>query len=118
MNIEFSRPLKVYVDENTKKARVGISKKNVNGSYETAYLGIEFNKGVEVENEQLIKPKKIWLSFYKWTFEGKKGTTWFLKCSEFDLIESNNIQNEELEEADQESFSVKDLEFTEEDLGW
>lgn len=111
MNIEFSRPLKVYIDEKTKKARIGISKKNVNGSYETAYLSIEFNKGVEVKNEQLIKPKKIWLSFYKWTFEDKKGITWFLKCSEFDLIES-------LEKTENENLVVADMEFTDEELGW
>lgn len=111
MNIEFNRPLKIYIDEKTKKARVGISKKNINGSYETAYLGIEFNKGVEVKNEQLIKPKKIWLSFYKWTFEGKKGITWFLKCSEFDLIES-------LEKNENENLVVADMEFTDEELGW
>lgn len=92
MNIVNDKPVMVFKNEN--KYIVGISKKKQDGEYENAYIKIEFNKGIELEDKTLIKIKNAWLSFYNWEYEGKKGTTFFIKCNDFEevaeLVKTNN----------------------------
>lgn len=85
MNITNDREVMIFKKED--KYSVGISKKNQNGEYEKAYFPIQFNRDVELENQTLIKIKNAWLSFYKWEYEDKKGTKFFIKCSDFDVVE-------------------------------
>lgn len=84
MNITNNRAVMVFKNEN--KYVVGLSKKKQNGEYENAYIKIEFNKDVELEDKTLIEIKNAWLSFYNWEYDGKKGTTYFIKCSEFEVL--------------------------------
>lgn len=90
MNIINNRPIMVFKKDN--KYNISISKKKQDGSYETAYMKIEFNKDVELKDRQLINIKNAWLDFYNWEYENKKGTTWFIRCSEFE-IENKQEEN-------------------------
>ena len=85
MNITNERPVMVFKKDN--KYSIGISKKKQDGSYENAYIKVEFNKDVELEDRTMITIKNAWLSFYNWEYQGKKGTTWVIKCSEFEKVE-------------------------------
>lgn len=91
MEIINNRPIMVFKKDN--KYNIGISKKKKDGSYETAYMKIEFNKNIEIEDRQLITIKNAWLDFYNWEYENKKGTTWYIRCSEFEIYNKEN--NEE-----------------------
>ena len=99
MNITNDREVKIFrFDEKDKttneiiktKYTVGIHRKLENGEYESGFFPIQFNKGIEVEDKSKITIKKAWLSFYNWEMQGKKGTTFFIKCSEFDKAEQEN----------------------------
>ncbi len=85
MNIENKYPVTIYKNEN--KYTVGIGVKKKDGTYDNAYFPIQFNQGVEVEHKTKIYIKNAWLSFYKWEYEGKKGTTFFIKCSDFETVD-------------------------------
>ena len=93
MQIEEKYPVMIFKKEN--KYTVGISKKNQDGTYENAYFPIQFNRGTELEDKTKIYIKKGWLSFYKWEHEGKKGTTFFIKCSEFEILQNTAPKEEE-----------------------
>lgn len=82
MNIVNDRPVMIFKKDN--KYTIGVSKKNQNGEYEKAYFPIQFNKDVEIDDKTLIILKTAWLSFYKWEYQDKKGTTFFIRCSEFE----------------------------------
>lgn len=84
MNIVTDRQVKIFKKEN--KYTVGLSNKKQDGSYENAYFPIQFNKGVELEDKTKIYIKNAWLSFYKWEYQDKKGTTFFIKCSDFETV--------------------------------
>lgn len=88
MNVINDRPVMVFKKNN--KYTIAISKKKKDNTYEKAYIKIEFGKDIELEDKTLIKIKNAWLDFYNWEYEGKKGTTWVIKCSEFE-----KQQNEE-----------------------
>ena len=92
MNIQTKNSM-VFVFDG--KYYIGISKKKKDGSYESAYFPIEFNKDVEIENKTLISIKNGWLSFYKWEYEGKKGTKFFIKCTEYELAQGKQEQSSE-----------------------
>ena len=85
MNISNDKNVMIFKQD--KKYVAGINKKNRDGTFDKAYFPIQFNQGVELENKTLIKIKNAWLSFYKWENEDKKGTVFYIKCSDFDIIE-------------------------------
>lgn len=91
MEITSNRPVMVFKKNN--KYSIGVSKKNKDGSYENAYIKIEFNKGVELEDKTLIDIKKSWLSFYNWEYEDKKGTTFLVRCSDFEKVDNDLYDN-------------------------
>lgn len=91
MNISNDKIVMIFKKD--KKYSVGISKKNQDGSYDNAYFPIQFNQGVELENKTKIKIKNAWLSFYKWKNEDKNGTIFYIKCSDFDIIEEKKETN-------------------------
>lgn len=49
---------------------MGMSKKKPDGTYDNAYIPVNFKKGVELENQTNIYIKSAWLTFFK-TKEGK-----------------------------------------------
>lgn len=107
MNIENKYPVTIYRNEN--KYTVGIAVKKQDGSYENAYFPIQFNKGVELKDKTKIYIKNAWLSFYKWEYEGKKGTTFFIKCSEFDTVDKVIEENFEPINKEPEEDPYKDF---------
>ena len=66
------------------KYTIGISKKDQDGNYTNASMPIQFNKDVEIADQTKITIKNAWLSFYKWEYQDKKGTTFFIKCTDFE----------------------------------
>lgn len=84
MNI--SNDYAVMVFKNDNKYSICVSNKKSDGTYEKAYFPIQFNKGIELEDRTKIYIKKAWLSFYKWEYQDKKGTTFFIKCSDFETL--------------------------------
>ena len=107
MNIENKYPVTIYKNEN--KYTVGIGVKKKDGTYDNAYFPIQFNQGVEVENKTKIYIKNAWLSFYKWEYEGKKGTTFFIKCSEFEKVDEVIEENFEPIKEEPEEDPYKDF---------
>ena len=108
MNITNEKQVMVFKKDN--KYTVGISNKKQDGSYENAYFPIQFNKGVELEDRTKIYIKNAWLSFYKWEYQDKKGTTFFIKCSDFETvketIENNRAAQPELDPFEQMGMQV------------
>lgn len=100
MNITNEKTVMVFKKDN--KYSVGISNKKQDGTYEKAYFPIQFNKGVELEDKTKIYIKKAWLSFYKWEYQDKKGTTFFIKCSEFETVEETIEQTKETKVQEQQ----------------
>lgn len=93
MDVISNRPVMVFKRDN--KYSLGISRKKKDGSYETAYMKIEFNKDTQLEDRQLITIKKAWLDFYNWEYEGKKGTTWCIRCSDFEIYNKTTDEPKE-----------------------
>lgn len=94
MNIVNNYAVTIFKSDNGKYT-VGMSNKKQDGSYENAYYPIQFNKDVELENKTRIYIKNAWLSFYKWQHEDKKGTTFFIRCSQFELADTQEEPKQE-----------------------
>lgn len=77
------------------KYMAGFSKKNSEGKYESAYFQVVFNKDVHLENKTKIYIKNAWLDFYNYTYEGKKGTKWFIRISQFDTVAEEILKSKE-----------------------
>lgn len=79
----------------------GISKKNMDGSYDNAYFQVVFNrKDAHLENKTKIEIKNAWLDFYNYVYEGKEGrekrTKWYIRISQFDILK-NEEENDIIE---------------------
>ena len=96
MNIVNNYPVMIFKDEYGKYT-VGLSNKKQDGTYENAYYPIQFNKEVVLENQTKILIKNAWLSFYKWEYEGKKGTTFYIRCNQFELADQQEQPKQEEE---------------------
>ena len=89
MNITNDKNVIVFKNDYGKYS-VKISKKNMEGEYENAYIPIQFNKDIELENRTTIRIKTAWLSFYKINNEeGRQETKFFIRCSDFDKIDTS-----------------------------
>lgn len=86
MNIVNDNLVMIFKNDSGKYS-VGLSKKKENGEYERAYSPIQFKKDIVLENQTKGYIRKAWLSFYNWEHEGKKGTTVYIMCTEFETIE-------------------------------
>jgi len=97
-----------YVETNGKiKYTTGLSRKLENGQYENAFFPIQFNKDVELEDKQDIMIKNAWLGFYNWEFDGKKGSSFFIRCSQFDLA-TEEPKLEEIKEEVKDSGQISE----------
>lgn len=89
MNLSSDKEFLIF--KNDKGYTTTIGKKNSDGSYDNAYIGIQFNKDVQLENRTKIKIKNAWLSFFKIVKElkGETQTTtvFFIRCSDFEIVE-------------------------------
>lgn len=85
MNIQTDKMQMIFRKDNEygTSYSMGMSKKKQDGTYDNAYIPVQFKKGVEFENQTNIYIKKAWLSFYK-TKEGKP--IYYIFISEFNTI--------------------------------
>lgn len=114
MNITNDRESMIFrlEDKDKVKYTVGISNKKQDGTYENTFFPIQFNKEVSLEDKTKITIKKAWLSFYNWEYNGKKGTSFFIRCSDFTTNEGVQEQPKE----DNQSDPFKDVQFTDDEL--
>ena len=86
MNIT-SKDTMIFVkeDENLKKHyRAGLSSKNKDGKYESAYIDVRMPKGTNIENKTKINITKGFLSFYNYTGkDNKQHTIWYIVVQEY-----------------------------------
>lgn len=68
----------------------GISNKLQDGTYENSYIGVQFKKGVELENKTRITIDDAFLSFYK-NQEGKP----IFKIVVLDFTQYGDVKEEE-----------------------
>jgi hypothetical protein len=73
----------------------GLSKKNQDGSYDNAYIGIQFKKDVNLHDKTKINITNGWLTHYK-NKEGKP--VFYIMCTEFTTEEAEQSGFTELEE--------------------
>lgn len=93
MNITNDKEVVVYKNEYGKYS-VMLRKKNQDDTFESAYIPIQFNKDVKLENKTPIKIKNAWLTFYKLdTQDGNKETRYIIRCTEFELA-ANKTEEE------------------------
>lgn len=89
INQKEGKNVPIMIFRNEKEERVfystTISHKNQDNEYENAFIPVEFRKGVDLENKQLINIKTAWLDFYT-TYDGRNVPTIFI--SEFEKVES------------------------------
>lgn len=90
MNITSERPLMVFKREYNGRVyySLGISKKEMNGTYTNGYMPCEFKKGVSVNDKTRIYLKNAFLTFYL----KDKQTVPYIKILEYETVEET-IQN-------------------------
>jgi hypothetical protein len=94
MNIQTDKMQMVFRRDNEYGTNysIGVSKKKQDGSYDNAYIPVQFKRDVSLENQTNIYIKKAWLSFYK-NKEGK--AVFYIFISEFNTVheEANSYKN-------------------------
>ena len=95
MNIEYKYQLMVFKNEYEGKPiyKIGLSKKNADGSYANGYILAQFKKGIELENRTNIYIKNAWLTFY---LTKDKKTVPYIFINEFETVEQtiNRVKEE------------------------
>ncbi len=76
---------------------IGISKKDIDGEWENAYMNCRFKKDIKLHNKTKILIKDAWLSFYK-TEDNK--TNWYIFINEFDIVDENLDSEDTVDEVD------------------
>ena len=78
--------------------RAGLSKKNQNNQYESAYIDVRFPKDTKIENKTKINITKGFLIFYK-TKEGKD--IWYIVVQEYTTdVEVMVVESKKVEDYD------------------
>ena len=92
MNIEYKYHIMVFKNEYEGKPiyKLGISKKNQDGSYTNGYILTQFKKNVELENKTNIYIKNAWLTFY---LTKEKKTVPYIFINEFETVEQTIEKN-------------------------
>ena len=84
MNIENKYPVMIFRSafDNKYFYKMGLSKKNQDGSYTNGYIMCRFKNGVELEDKTKIYIKNAWLDFYLKDKETKP----YIFVNEFETI--------------------------------
>lgn len=90
---------------------MGLSKKRKDGSYDKGYIGVNFKKGVDIQNRTKIKIKEAWLSFY---LKDKK-TIPTIFINDYEIVATPNTEKISENSVKTES-SFEQVEITDEDL--
>ena len=85
MNIKSEKPIMVFKREYNGRVyySLGISKKEMNGTYTNGYMPCEFKKGVSVNDKTRIYLKNAFLTFYL----KDKQTVPYIKILEYETVE-------------------------------
>lgn len=65
--------------------KIGLSKKNQDGSYTNGYMLCSFKKGTNIQDKSFIMIKSAWLDFYL----KEKETIPYIFINDYELIEDN-----------------------------
>lgn len=90
MNITNDKPVMVFKNEYNGKVfyNMGLSRKDLDGNWENGSIGVQFKKGVSLNNQTKIIIKNAWLTFYK----KDKITVPYIFINEFEV--ENEVQEE------------------------
>jgi len=90
MNITENYPVTIYRKDYEGKIyyKVGLSKKNQDGSFTNGYIPCQFKNGVSVDDKTKIYIKNAWLTFYLKDKETKP----YIFISEFETV-GETIEN-------------------------
>lgn len=93
MNIDYKYQIMVFKNEYNGNSiyKLGLSKKNQDGTYTNGYILAQFKKGVELENKTNIYIKSAWLTFY---LTKDKKTVPYVFINEFETVGENKIKEE------------------------
>lgn len=72
-----------------------LSKKLMDGTYQSSYIPVQFKKGTVIENKTNINIVKGFLSFDKFTPKGatKEATSWKLVVTDFTIVGNTQATN-------------------------
>lgn len=87
MEIVSNRKEKIFrKDFNGKPVyKIGLSKKNQDGSYTNGYMLCSFKKGTDISDKSFIMIKSAWLDFYL----KEKETIPYIFINDYEVIEDN-----------------------------
>lgn len=72
--------------------RIGLNKKNKDGSYTNGYMNCQFKNNVELENKTKIKIKEAWLAFY---LSKDNQTHPYIFINDFEVVEASKEEKKE-----------------------
>lgn len=112
MNIESGTRKTIYRKDfdNRTVYSTKISRKNINGDYENAYMQVQFTNGVDLKDKTTINIEKAWLSFYK-TKEGKY--MFYVVVRDFEIVHEEETPSIKTQVKPLDSLNI---EITDEDL--
>lgn len=113
MKVIHEYPVKVFKKAYDGKDyyRIGLSKKNKEGNYESGYLDAKFRKDTKVDDDKKIYIKDAWLDF----FVKDKITHPYIFINQFEYVE-DIVKQETKDGFDAGKVYVDEIEFTDEDL--
>lgn len=106
MNVNSERPIMVFKREYNGRIyySLGISKKEMNGTYTNGYMPCEFKKGVSVNDKTRIYLKNAFLTFYL----KDKQTVPYIKILEYETVEETIQNSKDPFEMFNEEISIED----------
>jgi len=107
MKIDVSGETKVFVKEFNGKPSysTSIGKKKQDGTWDNAYINLQFMKGIEIADGTKIDIQKGWLTFY---INKENKPVWQIFVMEFESEDSNDIPKGSLLKGFEEVTSIED----------
>lgn len=114
MNIQTDKMQMIFRKDNEygTSYTMGMSKKKKDGTYDNAYIPVQFKKEITLDNQTNIYIKKAWISFYK-TKEGKP--VFYIFISEFNTVSEEANQYKSIK-TETEGLNSLGIEITSDDL--
>ena len=93
MNFKENYKMKVYSRENGYFTRL-VKFNKITNEWDTAFVYLQFKKGVEIPNKTTINVRDSWLSFYKSKKSNK--IVIYIFVNEFDILDSEDSKDIEI----------------------
>ena len=93
MNVVSNKKEKIYRNDYEGKPiyKIGLSKKNQDGSYTNGYMLCSFKKGIDIPNKTYINIKNAWIDFYLKEKDDRKETMPFIFINEFEILNKDKV---------------------------